>query len=204
MTSTGPADTGLETSVSVDPLALRDALGRAAARADAEGLVDVAWTRHDTPIGSLLLAATETGVVLISFESSERATERLALEVSARVMEGTDRLDPTRRELDEYFAGTRLAFDLPLDWQLSRGFRREVLAELVEVPYGRTVSYKDLAVASGRPQAFRAVGSAMSTNPLPVVVPCHRVLTSSGQLGGYAGGTDAKSWLLALEANEGT
>ena len=193
--------------------ALRSTPARAAApdleaalrRAESEHLVDVAYTTVDSPIGPLLLAATEAGLVRLGFEreDDDAILVDLAAHVSPRVVEAPARLDAARRELDEYFEGRRDRFDLPLDWQLSRGFRRTVLERLyAEVPYGRTVSYLDLATTVGNPKASRAVGTAMATNPIPIVVPCHRVLRTGGHLGGYGGGLDAKVKLLALEAGE--
>jgi methylated-DNA-[protein]-cysteine S-methyltransferase len=177
-----------------------DAVRQAVGRADAEGLVDVAWSTVDTPIGPLLLAGTDAGVVKIGFGVDEGALEELAAGVSPRVVEAPARLDDARRQLDDYFAGRRRVFDLRLDWRLARGFRRTVLERLfAEVPFGATVSYLDLAARAGNPRASRAVGTAMATNPLPIVVPCHRVLRTGGALGGYGGGLDAKRRLLALE-----
>ncbi|HSL58259.1 MAG TPA: methylated-DNA--[protein]-cysteine S-methyltransferase [Acidimicrobiales bacterium] len=170
-----------------------------AARAEADGLIDVAWARADSPIGSLVVAATPRGLVQISFRPADEALDELARKVSPRVLEAPGRLDDVRRQLDEYFAGRRHAFDLVLDRALSQGFRATVLAALEQVGWGTTVSYADLARAVGHERAFRAVGSAMATNPIPVVVPCHRVLRTGGDLGGYAGGLDAKRWLLAHE-----
>ncbi len=181
------------------------ALEAALRRAESEHLVDVAYTTVDSPIGPLLLAATEAGLVRLGLErdDADAILVDLAAHVSPRVVEAPARLDEARRELDEYFEGRRDRFDLPLDWQLSRGFRRTVLERLyAEVPYGRTVSYLDLATTVGNPKASRAVGTAMATNPIPIVVPCHRVLRTGGQLGGYGGGLDAKVKLLALEAGE--
>jgi methylated-DNA-[protein]-cysteine S-methyltransferase len=169
-------------------------------RADAEGLVDVGWVVEDTPIGPLTLAATPAGVVRIEFGGGDRVLEELASEVTPRVVRLPGRLDEVRRELDEYFAGRRRRFDVPVDRRLSRGYRRTVLEALSrEVPYGRTVSYKELAERTGNPKASRAVGSAMATNPIPIVVPCHRVLRTGGALGGYGGGLDTKVWLLRHE-----
>jgi methylated-DNA-[protein]-cysteine S-methyltransferase len=180
-----------------DVAALVDAALR---RADAEGLVDVGWVVEDTPIGSLTVAATPAGVVRIEFGGGERVLEELASEVSPRVVRLPGRLDEVRRELDEYFAGRRRRFDVPVDRRLSRGYRRTVLEALSrEVPYGHTVSYKELAERTGNPNASRAVGSAMATNPIPIVVPCHRVLRTGGALGGYGGGLDTKVWLLRHE-----
>ena len=198
-----PQPTDLETALRGSPPdtgAVAAAVRQAVARADAEGLVDVAWSTVDTPIGPLLVAGTQAGVVKIGFGVEERMLDELALLVSPRVVEAPHRLDPARRELDEYFAGQRRSFDLPLDWRLARGFRRAVLERLfADVPFGVTVSYLDLAARAGNPKASRAVGTAMATNPLPIVVPCHRVLRTGGGLGGYGGGLEAKRHLLALE-----
>jgi methylated-DNA-[protein]-cysteine S-methyltransferase len=169
-------------------------------RADAEGLVDVAWVVEDSPVGRLTLAATPVGVVRIEFGGSDELLAELAREISPRVLHLPARLDEARRELEEYFAGRRRTFDLALDRRLSHGYRRDVLETLSrEVPYGQTVSYKDLAERTGHPKASRAVGSAMATNPIPIVVPCHRVLRTGGALGGYGGGLDIKVWLLRHE-----
>jgi methylated-DNA-[protein]-cysteine S-methyltransferase len=176
------------------------ALRRALEAAEVEGLVDVAWTTVDSPVGPLFLAATDAGLVRVGFGLEDWMLEDLAAHISPRVVEVGRRLDRVHRELDEYFEGQRQRFDLPLDWRLSRGFRRTVLEHLyADVPYGATVSYLDLAAASGNVKASRAVGSAMATNPIPIVVPCHRVLRTGGALGGYGGGLDAKRHLLALE-----
>lgn len=180
---------------------MTDLLDEVTRRAEDEGLVDVAWTVTDSPIGKLTLAATPAGLVRLSFGDDEGAIDDLARQVSPRVLRAPGRLDAVRRQLDEYFEGKRQDFDLALDWQLSRGFRRLVLEELVHVPYGQTVSYKDLAERAGNPRASRAAGSAMATNPIAVVVPCHRCLRTSGDLGGYGGGLDAKVWLLHLEGS---
>lgn len=168
-------------------------------RADAEGLVDVGWAVEDTPIGPLTLAATPAGVVRIGFGHEDGMLEELASQVSPRVVHLPNRLDDVRRQLDQYFAGKRRTFDVAIDRRLSHGYRRTVLEALTQVPYGETVSYKDLAERTGNPKASRAVGSAMATNPIPIVVPCHRVLRSGGALGGYGGGLDTKVWLLQLE-----
>jgi len=200
---TTPPTTDLEAALRTappDPAEVARAVWAAVERADAEGLVDVAWATVDSPLGPLLLAGTDAGLVKVGFGVEDAALEELAAHVSPRVLEAPQRLDEARRELDEYFAGRRQAFELPLDWRLSRGFRRTVLERLyAEVPFGRTVSYLELASKSGNPKASRAVGTAMATNPLPIVVPCHRVLRTGGALGGYGGGLDAKRHLLALE-----
>ena len=187
----------LRRAETTDVAALVDAALR---RADAEGLVDVAWVVEDTPIGPLTLAATPAGVVRIGFGREERMLDELATEVSPRVVHLPGRLDEVRRELEEYFSGRRRSFDVSVDHRLSRGYRRTVLEALSrEVPFGQTVSYKDLAERTGNPKASRAVGSAMATNPIPIVVPCHRVLRTGGALGGYGGGLDTKVWLLRHE-----
>jgi len=184
----------------VDEADVERATAALARRADEEHLVDVAWATVDAPWGDLMVAATERGLVLVSFGVDDAAFEQLAERVSPRVLEAPARLDPVRRELDEYFAGTRHHFEVPLDWALSKGFRRDVLQHLYrEVGFGQVVSYGELAQRVGRPNASRAVGSSMATNPVPIVVPCHRVLRTGGALGGYGGGLDVKRYLLTLE-----
>lgn len=178
---------------------LHDQLIRDAAQA---GLLDVAYRTVDTPVGTLLLAATEKGLVRVAYEREdhEQVLERLAREISPRVLRAPARLDEAAKEIDEYFAGFRTAFDLPLDFRLSHGFRRTVLARLPEIGYGQTASYAAVALAAGNPKAVRAVGTACATNPIPVVVPCHRVVRSDGSIGQYVGGADVKKMLLTLEA----
>lgn len=173
-------------------------LEEGAARA---GLLDVAFTTVSTPVGVLLLAATEEGLVRVAYarEDHEAVLQDLARRISPRVLRAPARLAPAVRQLEEYFAGTRTGFDLPLDRSLSHGFRRLVQEHLPEIGYGRTESYGAVARSVGRPQAVRAVGTACATNPLPVVVPCHRVLRGDGGLGGYVGGLEAKAALLELE-----
>jgi methylated-DNA-[protein]-cysteine S-methyltransferase len=148
------------------------------------------------------LAATDDGLIRVAFdrEDHDAVLVSLAEKVSPRIMLAPARLDRAAGELDEYFAGTRRAFDLPLDFRLSSGFRRSVLAHLPEIGYGRTESYAQVATAAGSPRAVRAVGSACATNPLPLVVPCHRVVRSDGSFGGYRGGPEAKRLLLSLES----
>jgi methylated-DNA-[protein]-cysteine S-methyltransferase len=186
-----------------DEVAAKTATEAALARAAAEGLVDVGWAVTDSPIGPLTLAATDAGLVRVGFGHEDQVLDHLARTVSPRVAHLPTRLDAVRRELDEYFAGRREVFEVPIDWRLSRGFRRTVLERLyAEVPFGRTVSYLELAGVAGNPRASRAVGTAMATNPIPIIVPCHRVLRSGGALGGYGGGLDAKRHLLALEQQQ--
>jgi len=170
-------------------------------RAEEAGALDVAYRTLDTPIGTLLLAATDAGLVLVTFggDAPDAALERLATDVSPRILAAPRRLDAAARELDEYFAGKRRRFDLPLDFRLARGFRRAVLDRLRAIRFGDTASYAAIAAAAGSPRAVRAVGSACATNPLLVVVPCHRVIRSDGALGEYAGGTERKRTLLELE-----
>ena len=177
--------------------------GRLAAAAEAEGILDVAYRTVDTPVGPLLLAATEQGLVRVAYpnQGHDAVLQALADRISPRVLHAPARLDPVVRQLDDYFAGRRRRFDVPLDWRLSTGFRSTVLHHLAtDVDYGRTASYAALAALAGNPRAVRAVGTACATNPLPVVVPCHRVVRSDGSMGGYLGGADAKRTLLALEA----
>ena len=202
--SNGPSDRDLESalSVSVDDEAAERAAERAAARALDEGLADVAYATLDSPLGRLLVASTERGLVRVSFhtEQHEDVLNELVVRISPRVLEAPARLDEVRRELDEYFEGERKSFDLALDWRLSRGFRSEVLHKLYRnVPYGETATYAEMAADAGRPRAYRAAGSAMGSNPIPVVVPCHRVVATGGGLGGYGGGLDMKRFLLKLE-----
>jgi methylated-DNA-[protein]-cysteine S-methyltransferase len=175
--------------------------GRLAQQAEADGLLDVAYRTLDTPVGTLLLAATETGLVRVAYsiEGHDQVLQSLATKISPRVLSAPRRLDAAAREIGEYFAGRRHGFGLPLDHRLSSGFRREVLAQLPSIGYGHTASYATIAAAVGHPKAFRAVGTACATNPLPIVVPCHRVIKSGGQPGEYRGGPAAKKLLLELE-----
>jgi methylated-DNA-[protein]-cysteine S-methyltransferase len=175
---------------------------RLAARADAEGVLDVAYRTLDTPVGSLLLAATPAGLIRVAYptEGHDQVLAALATRVSPRILNAPRRLDEAAREIGEYFAGRRHRFDLPLDYSLASGFRRKVLGHLPGIGYGHTVSYATVAAAVGSPRAFRAVGTACATNPLPVVLPCHRVIKSDGDLGNYRGGPAAKQFLLNLEA----
>jgi methylated-DNA-[protein]-cysteine S-methyltransferase len=172
-------------------------------RAEAEGLVDVAYAEADTPVGRLLVAATPRGVVRVSFHGERRddVLSDLAQRLSPRVLELPARLDRVRRELDEYFEGRRREFDVPVDWSLTASaFRRRVLERTAKIPYGATASYREVASAAGNDRAVRAAGTALGANPIPIVVPCHRVLRSGGSLGGYAGGLERKRFLLDLEA----
>jgi methylated-DNA-[protein]-cysteine S-methyltransferase len=168
-----------------------------------DSLLDVTYRTIDTPLGTLLLASTERGLVRVAYaiENHDRVLDTLATKVSPRILRSPRRLDDTARELDEYFAGARTSFDLPLDFTLSHGFRRSVLDHLPQIEFGHTESYAQVAQAAGSPRAVRAVGTACATNPLPLVVPCHRVVRSDGSYGQYAGGAEAKRMLLQMEAS---
>ena len=180
-------------------------LGAAFERA---GLIDVAYALTDSPVGRLLLAATSHGLVRVAYlhpqDGEQQVLEDLARALSPRVLAAPGRLDGVRRELDEYFRGERRAFETPLDWRLTRpGFMRRVLRATGRIPYGGLSSYRALAAAAGSPRAFRAAGNALGANPLPIVVPCHRVLRSDGAFGGYTGGPERKRVLLELEGHPG-
>lgn len=180
-----------------------DALhARLAAAAQHEGVLDIAYRVVDSPVGALLIAASELGLVRVAYASEGHDTvlQSLADKISPRILLAPGRLDTVARQLDEYFAGKRQEFSVPLDWRLSAGFRNTVLRHLPEIGYGHTASYAAVARLAGNPNAVRAVGSACATNPLPVVVPCHRVVRSDGAMGGYLGGPEAKRLLLTLEA----
>ncbi len=174
---------------------------RLAEQANDEELLDVAYRTLDTPVGVLLIAATPRGVVRIALPNvaEDEVLEDLASRVSPRILRSPTTLDPVVRQLDDYFTGRQHTFDVTLDFSLSHGFRKEVLLELRHVPYGETRSYGDLAVAAGSPRAVRAVGTACATNPLPIIVPCHRITRSDGTLGNYGGGVEMKQALLLLE-----
>jgi methylated-DNA-[protein]-cysteine S-methyltransferase len=166
-----------------------------------EGAADVTYRTVESPVGTLLLARTDAGLVRVAFavQDHEAVLQSLSDEISPRVLESPGRFDDVAHELDEYFAGRRTTFDLPLDLRLLRGFRRVVVEHLPDIAYGRTASYAQMAARAGSPNAVRAVGTACALNPLPLVLPCHRVVRSDGSPGQYAGGADAKRLLLALE-----
>jgi len=174
---------------------------RVAERAGREGLLDVAYAMVDSPFGPLTAAATERGLVMLAYpeHSTDDVLVRLAGELSPRVLEAPARLDGVRRELDEYFEGRRRRFDTPVDFSLSRGFYRKVLEATADIGYGQTSTYAGVAAGAGNPKAVRAAGSGLGSNPIPVVVPCHRVLRTGGALGGYTGGLERKEFLLDLE-----
>jgi methylated-DNA-[protein]-cysteine S-methyltransferase len=173
-------------------------------RAAADGLLDVAYASVDSPLGPLVVAATPRGLVRVAYTergSHDQVLEEIAARVSPRVLEAPARLDEPRRELDEYFAGRRTEFDLPIDWSPLRGFTLKVLRETARIDFGELRSYADVASAAGSPRAVRAAGNALGANPMPVVVPCHRVVRTGGALGGYTGGVERKEFLLRLEGS---
>ena len=180
-------------------------LERLRERAAAEGLLDVAYASTDSPFGALLLARTPLGLVRLALPSEdvEATLADLAERISPRVLEAPAQLDEERRELEDYFAGRRHTFELPIDWQLSHGFLLRARQGIAAIPYGETRTYTDLARQAGNERAVRAAGSACSRNPIPLVVPCHRVVRSDGSPGLYAGGVEMKKRLLAMESQDG-
>jgi methylated-DNA-[protein]-cysteine S-methyltransferase len=174
--------------------------------AAAAGLLDVAYATLDSPLGALLLAVTPNGLVRLAYlddggEEEATVLEELAANVSPRVLASPRKLDEPRRELDQYFSGRRRQFDVRLDWQLTRGFARRVLEATAQIPFGATATYKQVATQAGSARAYRAAGNALGSNPIPIIVPCHRILHSGGGLGGYTGGLDRKRVLLAVEGS---
>lgn len=186
----------------IDHKLLQRLNARLADDAAARSLLDVAVCEMDSPVGPLAVAATPMGLVRVAYvqDSFDAVVEALSRAVSVRVLEAPARLDAVRAQLDDYFAKRRTSFELALDWRLTSGFRRRVLEATARIPYGSTASYRDVAQAAGNVKAVRAAGTALATNPLPIVVPCHRVLRTGGGLGGYAGGLSRKQQLLELEA----
>ncbi len=174
--------------------------------AAAAGLLDVAYARLDSPVGGLLLAATPSGLARIAYLDDERDEDAvvgaLAARISPRVLAAPRKLDRPRRELDEYFTGRRQRFETALDWELMTDFGRRILAATAAIPYGSVSTYRDVAARAGSPRGARAAGNALGSNPLPIVLPCHRVLPADGGLGGYTGGPDRKRALLAIEAGQ--
>ena len=172
-----------------------------AARAGQEGLIDVAYAQVDSPLGPLTAAVTPRGLVRLAYPERplDAVIADLAQEISPRVLEAPGRLDGVRRELDEYFEGRRRSFETPIDWALTRGFFRKVLEATARIGYGQVSTYAEVAEHAGSARAVRATGNGLGSNPIAVVVPCHRVLRSGGGLGGYTGGIERKQYLLALE-----
>jgi methylated-DNA-[protein]-cysteine S-methyltransferase len=180
----------------------RRAAARAAEAARGEGLVDVSYVVEPSPLGDLVLAVTPRGLVRIAYGANvatDAVLDELAQRISPRVLESPSALDEVRRELDEYFAGRRTTFDLPIDWRLHDGFSRRVLRATSRIPYGHVLSYGQVAAKAGSPRAHRAAGNALGANKMPIVVPCHRVVRTGGALGGYTGGIERKKYLLGLE-----
>ena len=171
-------------------------------RAAADGLLDVAYTTVDSPLGPLVVASTPRGLARVAYtlsESRDDVLEDMARRLSPRMLEAPGRLDDARRELDEYFEGERTDFDLPIDWVLTKGFTTRVLRATAKVGFGHTTTYAEVATSAGSPRAVRAAGNSLGSNPMPIVVPCHRVLRTGGALGGYTGGLERKEFLLRLE-----
>ena len=179
------------------------AAGRVASRAAEAGLLDVAYAETDSPFGKLLVATTRRGLVRLSYpnQDPEDVLRKLAERVSPRVLESPAELDDVRRQLDEYFAQERQGFDLDIDYALTQGFFRKVLRATAKIPYGELTTYRHVAARAGSPRGSRAAGNALGSNPIPIVVPCHRVIHSTGGLGGYTGGLDRKRFLLRLEGS---
>jgi methylated-DNA-[protein]-cysteine S-methyltransferase len=189
---------GSKTDAPLDLAALRASLAR---RAADEGLLDVAYGVADSPLGPLTVMVTPRGLIRLSYpgEGIDAQLAELAERVSPRILESPERTDDVRRQLDAYFAGERTAFDLAIDWRLVRGFAGQVLRATARIPFGSVSSYRAVATEAGSPNAFRAAGNALGSNPIPIVVPCHRVLHAGGGLGGYTGGLERKRYLLELE-----
>lgn len=185
-------------SPDLDVAQLRAILARRAAE---DGLLDVAYGTYDSPLGPLTVFVTPRGLVRLSYpgEPLDEQLDELATLISPRVLAAPERTDDVRSQLDAYFGGTRRDFELPIDWRLLRGFRADVLRATSRIPFGSVVSYRDVAAAAGSPNAYRAAGNALGSNPVPIVVPCHRVVHAGGGLGGYTGGLERKQFLLRLE-----
>jgi len=189
---------GATPDLDLDLAQLRAVLARRAAQ---DGLLDVAYGTYDSPLGPLTVFVTPRGLVRLSYpgEPVDDQLDELATLISPRVMAAPERTDDVRRQLDDYFGGTRRDFELPIDWRLLRGFRADVLRATSQIPFGSVISYRDVAAAAGSPNAYRAAGNALGSNPIPIVVPCHRVVHAGGGLGGYTGGLERKQFLLRLE-----
>jgi methylated-DNA-[protein]-cysteine S-methyltransferase len=174
---------------------------RFAERAAAEGLLDVAYSLVDSPLGTLLLAQTKRGLVELAYgaEDPDPLLAELSAKLSPRVLEAPAKLDAVRRQLEEYFEGRRTGFELPIDWSLSRGFTQRILQATAKVPFGQLATYRDVATKAGNDRAVRAAGNALGSNHIPIVVPCHRIIRTGGALGGYTGGLERKEFLLKLE-----
>lgn len=167
--------------------------------AEKAGLLDIGYASADSPFGPLVVAATTRGLVRLAYPNEQEVLEELAFKLSPRLLAAPKLLDPIRRQLDDYFEGKREDFDVPIDWSLSQGFVRRVLRATARIPFGSVSTYKDVARRAGSERGARAAGNALGSNPIPIVVPCHRVLHTGGGLGGYTGGLDRKRFLLSLE-----
>jgi methylated-DNA-[protein]-cysteine S-methyltransferase len=177
------------------------AASRLTAAAETAGVLDVAYTAVDSPFGPLLAAATPRGLIRLAYpdEGQSAVLEKIAAKVSPRIMEAPGRLDEVRRELDEYFGAGRTKFEVRIDWRELAGFRRRILQATARIPFGKTLTYSEVADKAGNVRASRAAGNALGSNPIPIIVPCHRVVRTGGGLGGYTGGLDRKEFLLHLE-----
>lgn len=178
---------------------LTDAKYAFARRAELEKLIDVAYASVDSPLGPLVAATTTKGLALLHYGDDDEALQQLATKISPRVMHAPHRLDEIRRELDEYFDGRRRRFEFKIDWRLMSPFQQKVLKATYRIPFGKVATYRDVATKAGSPRGSRAAGNALGANPIPIVVPCHRVVRSGGDLGGYTGGLHRKEFLLELE-----
>jgi methylated-DNA-[protein]-cysteine S-methyltransferase len=183
------------------PLDIEGVRAELAHRAADAGVLDVAYGVADSPLGPLTVIVTERGLVRLSYahEAIDEQLDEIATRISPRVLASPERTDAVRRQLDEYFEGSRRRFDVPIDWRLVRGFSGEVLRATARIPFGSVSSYREVAAEAGSPNAYRAAGNALGSNPIPIVVPCHRVLHAGGGLGGYTGGLERKRYLLKLE-----
>jgi methylated-DNA-[protein]-cysteine S-methyltransferase len=196
-----PLERTLEAGPGDTPEQAAAAARRLTERIVASGLADIDYAPVESPFGTLYAASTRRGLVRLAFpeEPLDEFLERLARKLSPRIVAAPATLDPVQRELDEYFSGRRQAFDLALDWALITPFARRVLRKTAAIPYGEHLSYAEVAAEAGSPRGARAAGNALGSNPIPIVIPCHRVLHSGGGLGGYGGGLDRKRFLLELE-----
>jgi methylated-DNA-[protein]-cysteine S-methyltransferase len=196
--------TDLERRLSEPPPAAADparVTAELARRADAAGLLDVAWATLDTPLGPIAVFVTPRGLVRVAYdrENFGEVAAEVAEQVSPRVLVAPQRTDVVREQLEDYFEARRRTFDVPIDWTLVRGFNQGVLKATADIPFGETASYGEVAAAAGSPRAARAAGNALAGNPIPIVVPCHRVIHADGGIGGYTGGLENKRFLLRLE-----
>jgi methylated-DNA-[protein]-cysteine S-methyltransferase len=193
----------IRSAARAQPDAADKAAERFAALAEKEGLVEVAYATADSPFGPVVIAATDRGVVRLNLPAydADDFLARLSQEISPAILESPARLDPVRRQLDDYFEGRLKKFSVPLDWQLIHGFQEKVLRTTYAIPYGKTLTYGEVAAEAGNPRAFRAAGTALGRNPIPLIVPCHRVTRSGGVPGNYGGGPEMKKALLELEGS---